>query len=235
MSNSEVRVVTWNVRHGRGRDGRVDLERVARVLSPLQAEVIALQELDVGRARSGHADQPSRLAELLGMHATFFGTVEDHDGGRYGHAVFTRGQPDHAASVALPRIPFREPRGAIDVDVQTAIGPLRAIGVHLGLIEVERLRQVRTLTAMASGPRPAVLLGDFNAGARQPTMLALRRRFRDAAKSRAQATWPARLPLRRLDYVLLRGAIQARSSRVLRDGEAGIASDHLPLVVELAH
>ncbi len=106
--------------------------------------------------------------------------------------------------------------------------------MHLGLIEIERLRQVKTLSRMARSPQPAVLLGDFNAGACQPTMLALRRTFRDAATAEPRATWPARYPLRRLDYVLLRGAIHARSSRVLRDGEAGVASDHLPLVVELS-
>ncbi|MEQ9073936.1 MAG: endonuclease/exonuclease/phosphatase family protein [Sandaracinaceae bacterium] len=233
MASSELRVVTWNIRTGRGLDGRVDLDRVARVLAPLDAEVVALQELDVSRARTRGVDQPHWLADRLGMHATFCGAVEDADGGRYGHALLTRRPPDRADVTLLPRLPLREQRGAIDVDVHTSLGPVRVLSVHLGLLELERVLQVRPLTAIARrAERPMVLLGDLNASAQMPSMRLLRRAFTDASARTPAHTWHARFPVRRLDYALIRG-LRSVGSRVLSEGDAARASDHLPLAVDL--
>ena len=68
------RIATFNIRHGLGRDGRVDLARTARTIAALRADAIGLQEVDVAYGpRSGHEDQASRLAELLGVEPSRIG------------------------------------------------------------------------------------------------------------------------------------------------------------------
>ncbi|MFP5299324.1 MAG: endonuclease/exonuclease/phosphatase family protein, partial [Actinomycetota bacterium] len=69
-----MRVATFNIHHGVGADGRCDLTRIARVIGALEADVVALQELDVGWERSGRVDQPAALAEMLGFEVSFHPT-----------------------------------------------------------------------------------------------------------------------------------------------------------------
>ena len=236
MTSSEpLRVVTWNIHHGRGLDGRVDLERIARVLEPLDADLLALQELDAGRARTGGVDQSAALAARLGMRAIFYEAFEDDDGGRYGHALLTRSAPTRTTLAPLPRWPLREPRGLIDARVDTRLGPVRAMSTHLGLLELERIRQARAIVGRVRDARhPVVLLGDLNAPSAVPSMRVLRRALADVTpRPSRERTWPAFCPLLRLDYVLASGLRGVRG-RTVRGGEATVASDHLPLRAELA-
>src|SRR5690606_41483172 len=83
------RIVSYNIRHGRGADNEVDLERTAAVLRRLDPDVVALQEVDQGVARSGGEDQAARLGELLGMHHAF-GAFMDYQGGHYGMAILSQ-------------------------------------------------------------------------------------------------------------------------------------------------
>jgi endonuclease/exonuclease/phosphatase family metal-dependent hydrolase len=64
---TDVRLVTWNVLHGCSPDdGRVDLERFAAAVRSLDADVLALQEVDRGQVRSQGADLTAVAAEALG-------------------------------------------------------------------------------------------------------------------------------------------------------------------------
>ncbi|HEY8426939.1 MAG TPA: endonuclease/exonuclease/phosphatase family protein, partial [Sandaracinaceae bacterium] len=128
-----LRLVTWNVRHGLGFDRRVSLDRVLRVLAPLDADLIALQELDVGRARTGHVDQPAWLAERLAMRAVFAETCPG-----YGHALLSRRALSRSELVPLPSGRASEPRMAIDATLE---GGPRVIATHFGLIPHERSAQ----------------------------------------------------------------------------------------------
>ncbi|MFP3714253.1 endonuclease/exonuclease/phosphatase family protein [Puerhibacterium sp. TATVAM-FAB25] len=63
-----IRLVTFNVQHGRGDDGATDADRLARAVAALDADVVALQEVDRGQARSGGADLARAVAEAVGAH-----------------------------------------------------------------------------------------------------------------------------------------------------------------------
>ncbi|MBN1443777.1 MAG: endonuclease/exonuclease/phosphatase family protein, partial [Planctomycetes bacterium] len=83
------RVVSYNIRHGRGMDGEVDLERTAAVLRRLEPDIVGLQEVDDRVERSGRVNQPEELGRLLDMHPAF-GSFFAHQGGQYGMAVLSR-------------------------------------------------------------------------------------------------------------------------------------------------
>ena len=99
-----LRVMTYNIRNGRGGDDRVDLGRIGDVIVGYSPDVVALQEVDVGRQRSGHADQAAELATRLGMHVRFVGCVENGCE-RYGIATLTRWPIEESRTVRLPHRP----------------------------------------------------------------------------------------------------------------------------------
>jgi len=88
-ASSAIRVATYNIKHGRGMDGTLNLERTLVTLKTLNADIIALQEVDDQARRSGGVDQASWLAERLGMHAAY-GAFMDFQSGRYGLAILSR-------------------------------------------------------------------------------------------------------------------------------------------------
>ena len=109
-----VRVLTYNIHHGEGRDGELDLPRLGRVITSVQPDLVALQEVDVGTSRVGGVDQLAELARLTGMHAQF-GKAMDYMGGGYGVAVLSRWslestENQHAAELSRPGTAHRTDR-----------------------------------------------------------------------------------------------------------------------------
>lgn len=229
---TRLRLLTWNVRNCRGVDQRVTPERVLDLLAAQDADVVALQELDVGRARSRRMDQPSWLAERLGMEVVFCDTL-----GGYGHAVLTRLRVHASEHITLPALSREtEPRGALDVVVSLgAHRTLRVLATHLGLSAADRTMQARLLLDRLSEDGPTVLLGDLNAGPGQLGYVELVPTLSDPLSPwphRARCTWPSLFPFRALDHVLLSSELGAVRAAVLDGGAARFASDHRPVVVD---
>ena len=70
-----LRILSYNIHHGQGTDGIFDLERLARVISSVEPDLVALQEVDRATTRSGGVDQAAELARLTGMEAAFGKTI----------------------------------------------------------------------------------------------------------------------------------------------------------------
>src|SRR5688572_31668602 len=83
------RVMTYNIHHGEGMDGKVDLERIAALIQNEQADIVALQEVDKGVERTARRDLGAELARLTGMQCVFSNNYH-FQGGEYGNAVLTR-------------------------------------------------------------------------------------------------------------------------------------------------
>src|SRR4051812_43582789 len=84
-----LRVMTFNIQHGAGADGKVDLQRTAEAIKREQPDIVALEEVDRGVARTDRRDLPAELAKLTGM-KSYFSNNYDFQGGEYGNAVLTR-------------------------------------------------------------------------------------------------------------------------------------------------
>ena len=237
------RLVTWNVHRCVGRDGRCAPERIARLLAELNADIIALQELDIRRSRTGRVDQAEAIAEALGMTHHFhpaYRVMEE----AYGDAILTARPSRFIKGAALPGVgPLAglEPRGAVWASVHVGGAELNVVNTHLGLRGRERLVQVETLLGpdWIGGPacrEPVMLVGDFNAIPRSRVYARLSAAFHDAQcvgqRRKPQATFPARLPFLRLDHVFVSRGVDVSRAQTLRSPEARIASDHLALVVD---
>jgi endonuclease/exonuclease/phosphatase family metal-dependent hydrolase len=162
-----LRVLTYNIHHGEGTDGRFDLSRLARVMKSVQPDVIALQEVDQGTERSGGVDQLAELERLTDMHAEF-GKAMDYSGGGYGEAVLSRWPLLSTGNHPLPGSPDREPRTALTVQVGSSEhGPLlQFTSTHLdqGRDPENRLAQVKYLNGLLvrGEGQPTILAGDMN-------------------------------------------------------------------------
>ncbi|MBX6741240.1 MAG: endonuclease/exonuclease/phosphatase family protein [Acetobacteraceae bacterium] len=239
-----LRLMSWNVHGcvGIGRDP--DPSRIAEVIAQHAPDVVALQELDVNRRRSGRLDQVQAIAGALRMTGHFHPALEVREE-RYGDAILS-GLPMRLKRVGrLPGPPRREPRGVLWAVVEPAPGAaLQVLNTHFGLSRRERLIQAEELL----GPDwlghpdctgPVALLGDLNT---MPRSSALRRLLesglRDAQRAlpgqRPRPTFPARFPALRLDHVLLRGPVEVLRAKVCDGVLERAASDHLPVLVEIS-
>lgn len=242
---ARLRVLTYNVHRCRGSDRRLSPDRIADVIARAEPDVVALQELDVGRARSGRLDQPRLIAARLAMRAHFH-SVSKIAGEPYGIAILTARPARLVKAGPLPALTLArhvEPRGAIWVALDLGGGvELNVVNTHMSLIGRERVRQAAALL----GPDwlghldpavPALLVGDLNAVPRSRAYRAICERLDDVqglwTGARPRATFPARLPALRLDHVFVSAGLSVRGIEVPRDAVARSASDHLPLIVDL--
>lgn len=242
---NRLRVMTYNTHYCTGMDGKCRPQRIADVIAASAADVVALQEMDSNRARTSFRDQAADIAAQLDMHHRFFPVWMDKDE-RYGLAVLSR-KPIQAVQEAIltaaDHRTRREARGAIWVAAETDEGLVHVINTHLGLQRGERLRQVEELLsdrwlADIEVREPVVICGDFNAGPKSDVMKRLTQHFNCAQTMtnghRPQATFASVLPLRQLDFILLSSHFVVKSVEVVRNHATSVASDHLPVLAEIA-
>lgn len=230
----QLRLAAYNIRHGVGLDQRLDLDRTAAVLRALDADLIALQEVDKGCRRSGKVDQAERLAELAGYPHHAFGAFMEYDGGEYGMALLSRSPLRDVRNIRLPA--GAEPRTALAAVIEKGDAAVRVVGIHFYETEQERLAQARGLLAVLAGfdNAPTVWIGDFNSepGDGVMTWLAGRGWSLVPKAEKRPFTFPATEPRVEIDHVLLRPRDPLVASPVVVVDER-LASDHRPLVVDL--
>ena len=227
------RIMTYNIRHGQGLDGKVDLARIADRIAASGADLVGLQELDRGTARVAGVDQVAELAERTGMRAAFSKSI-DLRGGVYGNAILSRLPILAERCCALPG---KEPRSTLACEVGLpGGGELRFAVTHLDLVAEPRLESAQVLDDFLAGlrPLPTILCGDFNASPESRTLLAFTQNgWAVCPGDQLSASYPADEPEIRIDYILSRGLA---SHMVLADacvGDEALASDHRPVMASL--
>lgn len=225
---SELRVASYNIHLGIGRDGVFRPERIAAVIDELDADVVALQEVALGGPGFNMLEY---LARKCAVHAIAGPTLSGARG-EFGNAILT-----HLRHAEIRRwdlsVGTREPRGAIDARVTHGSRSVRVIATHLGLRPAERRRQIRHLLKIIENDRrhPTVLLGDLNEWFLWGRPL--RWMHRHFERTPAPATFPAGRPLFALDRIWVEPRSALRRLSVHASATARIASDHLPIVASL--
>lgn len=250
-----VRLATFNILHGRSpSDGEVDLDRYAAAIEALDADVLALQEVDRDQPRSHHADLTSVAAEAMGARehrfiATMAGmpvvwtAVRDElpvGGPAYGIALLSRYPVQSWRTVRLPHLPGRvpavfpgsrrlrlvrdEPRVAVVAVIDVPGGPLTVVATHLSHVPWWSGVQLRHLVRALRTERQPVILLG-DLNIAGPGPA----RITGWRPLAAAATFPTQAPTRQLDHLLASGAVQAAT-----DGRAmdlGL-SDHRAVAVD---
>lgn len=214
-----LRIASYNVHACVGTDGRKDAARVVGVIEELGCDTVGLQEVDY---------RLDFIAHRLGMEAVPGLTLLRHDG-PYGNALVTRRRV-----LAVRRLGFtysgREPRNALDVDLEVGGETVRVIVTHLGLWPAERRYQVKKILALLKETpvtERVVVLGDINEW--MPLGRPLRWMHALLGRSPAERSFPSRWPLLALDRVWARPRHALLALKAHRSPLAALASDHLPV------
>jgi endonuclease/exonuclease/phosphatase family metal-dependent hydrolase len=234
-----ARVMTYNVHGFVGTDGVYDPERVARVIEASGVDIVALQEVDAGRATENPARGFEWLSQRLAMKCCFSLTREGQRG-RFGNAVLTRHPYRLMAEGLLPRA-RDEARGVQWLRVSGPNWELHLMNTHLSINLRERSAQVQALLgaewlARAGTELPLIVCGDFNSSPFSAVYRRLAGHLHDVQRGserKRMATWPSRLPFWRIDHVFVSREINVASCSVPRDALTRSASDHLPVVADL--
>ncbi len=234
-----LRVVSYNIRAGLG-----GLDRLADDLRTLGPDLVALQEVEQGIARSRSQDQAGHLGRALEFHSAFAGSFPV-DGGEHGIAVLSRYPILEEETLRLPRGGGKWPRVALKVRVDAPGGPVTFVCVHLArpwgwpLSNVRaRLGQIDALRAwLADVEDPLIVAGDFNSLPVSPEAWSMSRGLETAWRPWRDG-WAASFPLESIGWPA--GAIQIDhvfhddhwTTRGLWAGTLS-ASDHRPILADL--
>jgi len=231
----QLRIATYNIHKCRGMDRRVRADRIAEVLSELDADLIALQEV-VNVPGDPLLDQAKLIAGELDYDYVI-GEVRRLKGGPYGNATLSR-LPIRSWEVLDLSWRDRERRGCLRVDIPMGRKWLHVFNVHLGVAFLERRYQARRLVSADVVNRPGrrgprIILGDFNEWTSGLATKLLATAFESVdiqLHLQRRRTYPGFLPVLHLDHIYYDPEITLESLAICRTRKALVASDHLPLV-----
>lgn len=223
------RIVTYNIHHARGADGVVSIDRIAAALAGVNADLVALQEVDRFRLRSGFVCQARRLARLLQTAWWCYGVnCRYYLIGAYGNAVYSRFPIRRWRNLALPSL--SEQRGLLGAEVDMQGLTVWFGCTHLGLSRGERVGHVQRIAEyLRAVAHPVILAGDFNCSPDAPELKPLSFLRNTLADSSAAPTYPSVKPTARLDNILLSPRFAVQNAQT----HHSLASDHLPFYADV--
>ena len=240
-----TRVLVLNMHAGKDAAGKPNLDRIAALVKKTGADLVLLQEVDRGTARSGNVDQVNVLGQSLNFATAFGASLLHYDGGQYGIATLARGFIGYTGTWPLPVTPVQtraggsnEPRVALIAFASLHAGQFTSINTHLDPAEgpargQEVTHLVDAIHEQYATGRSFVVGGDFNSTPDNPVLAPLKSAgLRDAwteCGSGDGFTYPADRPAKRTDYLFLTGDLHCSAAAVI-DTQL---SDHRPLLVTL--
>jgi endonuclease/exonuclease/phosphatase family metal-dependent hydrolase len=233
-------VMSFNIRHCKGIDEKVNVARIANVIKQASPDLVALQEVDRGVARTARQDIAAELAKRCDMHVFFAKNIE-LDGGEYGNAVLSRFAIKEASNRALTMIGDGEQRGAIRTVIaipqtKSTTREVVFIATHLDHrdSDVERVLSTDELHSMVSenASAPTIVAGDFNSVPGSRVHQKMKRNLRDVWEHVGEGdglTSPADCPVGRIDYIWISQHFAPLEMHVLLTQ----ASDHFAIASRL--
>lgn len=232
--SQSLRVMTFNIHYGEGRDGVQDLSRIAEIIREANVDIVGLQEVDNFQPRSKFVNQAKWLADELGMYGVY-GANLSVGPSQYGNAILSRFPIVSYTNMPLPSSGL-EPRGCLRAEIEVGGRQLAFLSTHLGLSKDERLGQVHSiLDVVRKLSIPTVLVGDWNDTSDSQEVVAATEMLNDVyvrlkrGKEEATFAFGAGKPNVRIDYVFVSSDIVVIDAQTIDTR----VSDHLPVIVEL--
>jgi len=226
VTPDQLKVVSFNIRSGLSSS----IDQVADVLKDLDADVIAVQEVDVGVKRTHREDQAAILGEKLGMRHIFAGAIK-REGGDYGVALLTKLPVTKAGRIELKASWAYEPRVAIDATVCHDGEEVRVIAVHADVFPWASEANTKELAKVLHDATGKVIVaGDLNATPKEgPVKSLVGVGLKDLIATTAEG--PTFLGSdRRIDYVFANDPLDTEVVSARRVDTK--VSDHIPVFVE---
>ena len=223
-----LKIASYNVRNAKGMDDVTDYDRTAKVINDMDAQAVAIQELDSATERSNNMVVLDELAKRTNMYASFIGSI-NYKGGKYGNGILTKEKPLRQESIALPG--SEEKRSLLIVELEDFV----LCCTHLSLTEKDRQASIALIKQQTAkyNSKPVFLAGDLNASPNSAEI-------KDLSVSWAllsdptQPTFPSNNPKSIIDYIYLKPSSKYKHTVINKQVvNEPMASDHRPLWVEL--
>ncbi len=235
-----IRVLNYNIRYGRGMDDVLDLRRIADIILETDSDIVALQEVDVGVARSYRFDLMKVLSGYTGLEPVFYKNIP-HQSGEYGNGILSRYPVFSSRNYHFIVEGGGEQRGLLQAEIDINGQKLVVMNTHLDHSpdETQRLMSVEQIveTKRAYRGMPVLITGDFNDTPGSQTHLNMKEYFEDVWEVLGEGdgyTFRSDGPDRRIDYVFYTNNLAGETSKQLRPVSIEVldtqASDHLPIL-----
>ncbi|MGB9856839.1 MAG: endonuclease/exonuclease/phosphatase family protein [Dictyoglomaceae bacterium] len=234
MGEAEVsiRVMTYNIRHGEGMDGKIDLDRIANFIKEKDLDIVGIQEIERANPKRGFADQPKLLGEKIGYNYAF-GPNWIVPPFEFGNACFSRFKIVESKNVplAFPSGLIAEPRGVLQCKIKVQDKIIHFWITHFGLTFREGVYSAQQIAEWVRDIKePIILVGDLNNEPGTPALEILKKAgFVDILGEESINTFPSDYPSIRIDFILVRGPWKVKSFEIPKV----LYSDHLPIIAEL--
>lgn len=228
-NKNELRLLCYNLRGGRGMDGTNNHQRIVRILKDINADLVAIQEVDSFTQRNPF-DVMAFLGQETGMYHIFHGNIP-YKGGKYGIGILSKEKPLHTGYISLPGT--EEKRGVVMAEFKNFI----FMSTHLSLTDSDRVNSARIINEyIQKTNKQAYIAGDFN------DMETTGKMFTEFYKeweiiSPDVLTFPSDSPKKRIDFIMAR---KNKNTTVNKSGipyiegiDLGKTSDHLPLCIDI--
>jgi len=234
-NQSTFRVLSYNIHHGEGGDGKIDLKRIAAFIKETKADIVGLQEIDRGVERTARQDFPKELAKLTGMQVYFERNII-YQGGDYGNAVLTKFPIKKKKNTRYKMLREGEQRGVLQLVLDVHGKDLLFMDTHIDyrpedderVINADELKQI----VADAGKMPVILCGDFNDSPGSRTHQKMKTFLDDTWELIGQGkgfTIPVETPDNRIDYIWIsKETIEPLKIEVPKTD----VSDHLPVLGE---
>jgi endonuclease/exonuclease/phosphatase family metal-dependent hydrolase len=246
LKTFECRVMTYNIHGCVDANGDVNPLKIINIIRELEVDIAALQEVDAENPIVKNRNQAKIISEALDLGYIYF-PVEEKRPHHFGLAVLSRFSFSKICCNRLPnlypKLDLRK-RGAIRASIDTPAGKMHIVNTHLSVFKLERRKQLNALLTNSRLPavlenEPMVLCGDFNAGPSSATYKKLSKHLTDVQSisnknSASKATFHSKSPAFQYDHIFVSSHFTIRNAEVKRTTDIETASDHLPLVAELA-
>lgn len=225
-----LRVASYNIHKAVGTDRARRPDRILDVLNEIDADVVALQEVDRRFGARAAVIPPALIAS-----ATDYVPVtiaeRPHSLGWHGNALFARRGIAVVANVRID-LPTLEPRGAIAADLSIGALVLRVVGMHLDLSGLRRTMQSHAIVRhCANGAAmPTVMMGDLNEWRANGGLRGFAHGFSSAPLG---PSFHSRRPVARLDRIFVSSDVHVVACGVHASAVARVASDHLPVWADI--
>ncbi|MBE4909995.1 endonuclease/exonuclease/phosphatase family protein [Bacillus luteolus] len=233
----ELKILSFNIHHGKGLDKRVNLGRIANIIKRSKADIIGLNEVDVSFGkRSQFLNQAAILAEQLEMEFVFGPVItrkkSDKTTGEYGNVLLSRiKMRSHENHLLYSHSYLAEPRGLLEVNFEISGKVISAFVTHLSINPFLQRKQIMDIETIVQRKSNVILMGDFNMSPVSRNHSYIGKILKDSSETESGYTYPANKPRKKLDYIFIQGDITVVESKVVTMDP--VASDHLPLLTKI--
>jgi endonuclease/exonuclease/phosphatase family metal-dependent hydrolase len=228
-----IKFASYNIRKSIGTDRRRQPDRIMRILNEIDADVVALQEVDRRFGQRVTTLAPDLIVDHTGYMPVRFG-IREQSLGWHGNVLLVK-KSARVANLRRIELPAFEPRGAVMADVTVGADTVRVVGMHLGLIGNWRLKQARAIVAYLEkleAQVPTVIMGDLNQWAQDGGCLEQFAVHHDVIP--LGPSFHSRRPMLEFDRIIASRDFQLEAAGVHRSALARTGSDHLPVWATLS-